>query len=75
MDLVDEKDVAFFQTREQARELARFFNNRPAGVFDVYAHRVGDDVSERGFSETGWTAQQNMFEHIAAFLRRFHHQF
>ncbi len=50
MDLVDEKHVAFFQTRQQSRELAGFFNHRPASVFNVHAHRVGDDVSKGGFA-------------------------
>ena len=74
MDFVDEKHVAFFQTGEQARELARFFDHRSAGVLDVHAHRVGDDVGERGFAEAGRAAQQNVLEHIAAFLRRLDHQ-
>jgi hypothetical protein len=46
-----------------------------AGILDVYAHRVGDDVSKRGFAEAGRSAQQNVLEHVAAPLRRFHHQF
>src|SRR5205085_10558013 len=74
MDLVDEQHVAFFQTSEQAGELARFFNHRTARVFHVHAHRVRDDVSESGFSETGRAAEQNVFEDIAALLRRFYHQ-
>src|SRR5205814_8493476 len=57
MDLVDEKNVAFFQAREQSRQLARFFDDRPARVFNIHAHRVRDDVGEGGFAEAGWTAQ------------------
>src|SRR5258707_1346348 len=75
MDLVDEKDVAFFQAGEQPRQLAGFFDDRPARVFNIHAHRVRDDVGEGGFAETGWAAQQNVFEDIAALFRRFHHQF
>ena len=74
MDLVDEKDVAFFQTGEQTGEFARFFNHRAAGVFHVHTHGVGDDVSEGGFAEARRPAQQNVFEHVAAFLGRFDHQ-
>ena len=75
MNLVDEKDVALFKTREQPGELARFFNHWSAGVLNIHAHRVSDDVGERGFAEAGWSAQQNVFEHVAAFLCRCHHQF
>ena len=75
MDLVDEKNVAFFQARKQSRQLARFFDDRPARVFNIHAHRVRDDVGEGGFAEAGWTAQQNVFEDVAALFRRFHHQF
>src|SRR5439155_4175655 len=66
MDLVDEKHIAFFQTGEKPGQLAGFFDHGSAGIFDVYVHRVGDDVSKRGFAEAGWSTQQNMLEHVAA---------
>ena len=73
MNLVDEKDVAFFKTREQAGEFARFFNHWSAGVLNVDAHRVSDDIGEGCFAEARWSAQQNVLEHVAAFLCRCHH--
>jgi hypothetical protein len=75
MDFIDEKDIAFFQAGEKPSELAGSFNHRSAGIFDIHAHRVRNDVSERGLAQTGRTAQQNVLEHIAPFFRRFHHQF
>ena len=44
MDLVDEEHIAFFQTGEKPGELAGFFDDRSAGIFDVHIHGVGDDV-------------------------------
>ncbi len=75
MNFVDEKDIAFFKTGEKSGQLAGFFNHRSTRIFDVYAHRVGDDVGERGLAETRRAAQQYVFEHIATFLGGFHHQF
>ena len=74
MDLVDEEDVAFFQAGEKPGEFAGFFNHRAAGVLDIHAHRVGDDVGQRCLAETGRAAEQNVLEHVAALFRRFHHQ-
>ena len=62
----------FSETGEQSGELARLFDDRAAGVFHIHAHRVGDDVRQRRFAQAGRTAQQNVLEHVAAFLCRFH---
>ena len=75
VDFVDEKDVAFLEAGEKPREFAGLFDHRSAGVFDVHAHRVGDDVGERRFAEAGRAAQEDVLEHVAAFFRRFHHEF
>ena len=56
MDFVNEKHVAFFQTREKPGQFAGFFDHRATGVFDVHAHRVRDDVRKRGLSQTGRSA-------------------
>ncbi len=75
VDFVDEKHVAAFQRGEQAREVAGLFDRRAAGVLDVHAHRVREDVGERRLAEAGRTAEQDVLEHIAALLRGLHHQF
>ena len=72
MDLVDEKNVAFFETGEQSGEFPRLFDDRPAGVFHIHAHRIGDDVRQRGFAQSGRTAEQNVLENVAAFFGRCH---
>ena len=43
-----------------------------AGVFHIHAHRVGDDVGQGRFPETGRTAEQNMLEDVAPFFGRLH---
>ena len=72
MDLVNEKDIAFFQARQQSGQFARFFDHRSARVLDVHAHRVGDDVSQRRLPEPGRAAEQNVLKHVAPFLCRLH---
>ena len=56
-------------------EVAGFFDHRAAGVLDVHAHRVRDDVGERRLAEAGRAAEQDVLEHVAALLRRFHQEF
>ena len=72
VDLIDEEHVAFFQTGQQSRQLARFLDHRAAGVLDVHAHRVRDDVGQRRLAEPRRAAQQDVLENVAAFLRGFH---
>ena len=66
MDFVDEQDVAFVEVGEQTGEVARLFDDRPAGGLEIRAHRFGDDVSEGGFAQTGRAAEQDMVECLAA---------
>src|SRR4029077_18224669 len=75
MDLVNKENVAFFQTREQPRQLARFFNDRPAGIFNVRIHFARNDVGQRGFAETRWPAEQNVLENVMALFCRSHQKF
>src|SRR3984893_18534745 len=75
MDFVDKEHVAFFQGREQTGEFARFFDHGTARVLNVYAHRVRNDVGERGFAQARRAAEQNVLEDVVTFLGRGHHQF
>ena len=75
MDLVDEKDVAFFEARQQSGEFPGFFDDGAAGVFHIHAHRIGDDVGERGFAQPGRTAEQNVLKDVASFFGRLHQKF
>ena len=62
MDLIDEKDVAFFQVGEKCRQIAGLFDDRARGAFDVCAHFSSDDVGQRGFTQSGWTIKQHVVE-------------
>jgi hypothetical protein len=57
VNLVDEEHIALFEAGEKSREFASLFNHGAAGVFDIHAHRVGDDVGERRLAEPGRSAQ------------------
>jgi hypothetical protein len=53
MDLIDEEHVTFFEIRQQPGEVAGFFDGRPAGAFEIRAHRFGENVRERRFAQPG----------------------
>src|SRR6266853_3632277 len=74
VNFVDEEHIALFQAGEKPCEFASFFDDRSAGVFDIHAHRVGDDVGKRRLAEPGRAAQENVLQHVAALFSRFHHQ-
>ena len=65
MDFVNEQHVAFFEVGEQAGEVAGLFDGRAAGAFEVGAHRLGEDVGERGFAQAGRAAEQDVVERLA----------
>ena len=75
MDLVDEQDIAFLETGQQSGQLGRLFNHRAARIFNVRAHRVGDDVSQGRLAQSGRAAQEHVFKNVAALFGRGHHQF
>ena len=59
MDFVDEKDIAFFQTGEQAPASSPAFSITGPLVFLMFTlHRVRDDVGQRGLAESGRATQQ-----------------
>ena len=68
VDFVDKENVATFQGRQQSGQVARLFDHRPAGALDVGAHRLRDDVSQRGFAQSGRAGQQHVLQHIPASL-------
>ena len=75
MEFVDKQHVAFFEIRQQTGEVTRFFDDRTAGGFEAGAHRLGQDVSERGLAEAGRAAEQDVVERFAALLGRLHGDF
>ena len=66
MDLVDEQNVAFLEVGQQTGEVGGFLDGGSTGCLEGRTHRLGENVGEGGFAETGWTAQQDMVESLAA---------
>ena len=66
MDFVNEQHVAFLEIRQQPGEVAGFLDGRAAGALEVGAHGLGEDVSERGFAQTGRAAEQDVVERLAS---------
>ena len=72
MYFINEKDITFFEVREQPGQVASLLDGGAAGVFNVGAHRFGDDVRESGFAQTGRPAQEDMIDRLFAFFGRGH---
>src|SRR3954452_13961540 len=73
VNLVDEENIPLFKTGKKSGELACLLNHRSAGVLDIYAHRVGDDVGKRGLAESGRSAQKDVFQNVPSLFRRLDH--
>ena len=72
VDFVDEQHVACLEVGEQAGEVAGLLDGRAAGALEVRAHRLGEDVGERGLAEAGRAAEQDVVERFAALLGGLH---
>ena len=68
VDFVDKEDVVFLQAREEAGEVARFFENGTARDVDVHAHLFGDDARKRRLAEPWRACEQTVVERIATVL-------
>ncbi len=75
MDFVDEEDVARFEVRQQAGQVARLLDGRPAGALEAGAHGFGDDVGQRGLAQTGRSVEQDVVERLAALSGGLHGDF
>ena len=60
MNLVDEQHIAVLELRENRRQITCSFEGRTRRDLEIGAHLGGDDVGERGFSETGRTGEKQM---------------
>jgi hypothetical protein len=71
VDFVDEQHIVLFQVGQQRRQVLGLFQHRAAGLAQVDAQFGGNDVTERGFAQTGRAEQQHMVQRLAgAFWRR-----
>ena len=80
MYLVDEEDIVGFEGCENAGEVARFVEHRTACELESHAKFVGNDIAQRGLSESRRSVQECMVERFASVfccfdedLQIFHH--
>ncbi|MCY1374282.1 hypothetical protein D9M69_616130 [compost metagenome] len=70
MDLVDEQHVVGFEVGQQRRQVLGLFQHRPAGLAQVDAQLLRDDVTERRFAQPRRAEQQHVVQRLAAFFGR-----
>ena len=69
VDLVDEDNVAGLKRGEEAREIAGLGDDGTGGRLHVDAHRLTEDVGERGLAESGRTREKHVVERFATVFR------
>ena len=62
MYFVHKQNVIGFQVGQQRREIACPFQHRARGLPQVHAHLIGNNMRQRGFTQTRWTEYQHMIE-------------
>src|SRR5262249_14735208 len=72
MNLINEEHVAFLKISEQRGDVSGLFDGWSGGRLEFRTHLVGDDVGERGLSQSWWTSQQHVIECFATCARGFH---
>ena len=70
MDFIDKEHVAFFEVRENGREIAGALDCRTAGRLDVGTHFIGNNRCERCFAQTGRARKQNVIGCLTTSLGR-----
>jgi DNA polymerase III delta prime subunit len=67
VDLVDEQHIVRFEVGQQRRQVLGFFQHRTAGLAQVHAQLLRDDVTQRGLAQAGRAEQQHMVQRLGAF--------
>src|SRR5262249_51833646 len=71
MDLVDEENVAFVETRQDGGEVAGPLERGARCDLQTRLELVGDDAGERGLAQTRRTREQQVVARLPASPRRF----
>ena len=71
VNFVDKQHIVRFKARQQSRQVARFVEHRPRSQLKAHPQFVGNDVRERGFTQSRRTVQQSMVQRFAAVFCRF----
>ena len=70
VDLVDEQHIVFFEVGQQRRQVFGLFQHRAAGLAQIDAQLVGNDVAQRGLAQARRAEQQHMVQRLVALARR-----
>ena len=62
MNFIDEEDISLLEAREQAGEVACFFDGRARGGTDRGIHLCAENVSESCFAEARGSAEEKVIE-------------
>jgi len=69
MDFIDEQHVAWFKIGQQRGQIAGPLQHRARGLAQVDLHFVGEDVGQRGFTQTRRAEDQHVVQRFGAFAR------
>lgn len=65
MYLVDEKYVAGLKRCQDTRQVSRLVKDWTRSNLESHAKLIGDNIAQRGLTQTGWTIEQSMVERLA----------
>ena len=68
MNLVDKEHIVGFERGEYAGKVAWLVEHGAAGNLESHSQLVGDDVAQRGLTQSGRAVQQGVVEGFAAVL-------
>ena len=68
MNLVNEEHIVFFEVGQQRRQVLGLFKHGAAGLAQVDAQLLRNDVAERGFAQAGRAEQEHMVQRFTAFF-------
>ena len=75
MNLIDEKHIVGFERGEDACEVARLVEHRTRGNLESNTQFIGDDIAQRGLTQSRRTMQEGVVERFATIFRRLHKHF
>ena len=80
VDFIDKEHIVGFQRGKDSRQIARLIKHRTRCNLESYAQFVGDDVAQRGLTQSRRTMEERMVERFATIfgslnkdLEIFHH--
>ena len=66
MDFVNKQHIVLFQVGQECRQVFGLFQHRAAGLAQIDAQLVGNDVAQRRLTQTRRAKQQHVVERFVA---------